>query len=185
MAALAFHHGVRVIQSGENPVLVTLGDTSVIGLLCTAPDATSDWPLNTPVLLTNASQATTLGTTGTAKDAIDSIFDQTSTRVVVVRIDEGEDAAELVANGVGDFAALTGIHAFLEAESLSIPRPRLLLAPGIGAATTISGLAAAAVTAGGTLYDQEPVTATFAHATGTGAEIDVILTADVVTSLVV
>lgn len=185
MAALAFHHGVRVIQSGENPVLVTLGDTSVIGLLCTAPDADAAlFPVNTPVLLTNASQATTLGATGTAKDAIDSIFDQTSTKVVVVRIEEGADAAELVSNAVGDFAALTGIHAFLKAESLGLPRPKLLLAPGIGAATTVSGIASVAVSAGGTDYTSAP-TVTIAHATGTGAEAVAVLTAGVVTSVIV
>lgn len=183
--AVAFHHGARVFQSGENPVLVTLGDTSVIGLLATAPDAdVTAWPLNTPVLITNASQAATLGDTGTAKDALDSIFDQTGTRVIVVRIEPGADAAALIANAVGDFATQTGIHAFLKAESLNLPRPKLLLAPGIGGATTATGIASIAVSAGGTGYTTPP-TVTIAHSAGTGAKATAVLTAGVVTSIIV
>ena len=186
MAAVPFHHGARVFQSGETPVLVTLGDTSVIGLLATAPDADPAlWPLNTPTLITNPSQAATLGDDGTAKDNLDSIFDQVITQVVLVRIDEGADAAALIANAVGDFATLTGIHAFLKAESLGLPRPKLLLAPGIGSATAIDGVASAAVTQGGTGYNQDTVAVTINHATGTGAKARAIVSEGAVTAVVI
>ncbi|KAG5183309.1 phage tail sheath protein [Tribonema minus] len=186
MAAVAFHHGARVFQSGENPVLVSLGDTSVVGLLCTAPDAVAlDWPLDTPVLITNPSQAATLGDAGTAKDALDSIFDQAYTRVVLVRIDEGDDAADLLANAVGNFATLTGVHAFLKAESLGLPRPKLLLAPGIGTATTADGIASIAVTTPGAGYNQGTVAVTINHSAGAGAEAEAVVTAGAITAIVV
>lgn len=186
MAAVAFHHGARVFQSGENPVLVTLGDTSVIGLLATAPDADDDlWPLDTPVLITNPSQAATLGAAGTAMDALDSIFDQVQTRVVLVRIDPGVSAASLIAAAVGNFATLTGIHAFLKAESLGLPRPKLLLAPGIGGATAADGIASIAVTTPGSGYNQNTVAVTVNHSTGVGAVAHAVVTAGAISSIIV
>lgn len=186
MAAVAFHHGARVFQSGETPVLVTLGDTSVVGLLATAPDADAAlWPLDTPTLITNPSQAATLGATGTAKDALDIIFDQGHTLVEVVRIDGGDTNAELLAAAVGDFATLTGVHAFLKAESLSLPRPKLLLAPGIGGATTVDGIASIAVTTAGTGYNQDTVAVAISHSAGTGAVARAVVTEGAITSIIV
>lgn len=178
MAAVAFHHGARVFQSGDEPVLISLGDTSVVGLLATAPEADPDlWPLNTPTLILNPTQAATLGEAGTAKDALDSIYDQVHTRVVLVRIEPGSTTAELTANAVGDFATLTGIHAFLKAESLSLPRPKLLLAPGLASATTIDGIASIAVTTAGSGYSQDTVAVTVGHPTGKGAKARAVVNA--------
>lgn len=186
MASVAFHHGARVFQSGDEPVLVTLGDTSVVGLLATAPDADPDlWPLNTPTLILNPTQAATIGNAGTAKDALDSIFDQVNTRVVLVRIEPGSTPAELTTNAVGDFAALTGIHAFLKAESLNLPRPKLLLAPGLASATTIDGIASIAVTTAGTGYSQDTVTVTISHATGKGAKARAVVDDGKITAIIV
>lgn len=186
MASVAFHHGARVFQSGDEPVLVTLGDTSVVGLLATAPDADEDlWPLDTPTLILNPTQAATIGSAGTAKDALDTIFDQVKTRVVFVRIAEGTTAAELIANALGDFAQLTGIHAFLKAESLSLPRPKLLLAPGIGSATAVDGIASIAVTTAGTGYNQDTVAVTIGHATGVGAKARAVVEGGAITAIVV
>ncbi len=186
MAAVAFHHGARVFQSGEEPVLVTLGDTSVVGLLATAPDADPDlWPLDGLHLITNPTQAATLGNAGTAKDALDSIFDQTVTKVVLKLIEPGASPAELTTNAVGDFAALTGIHAFLKAESLNLPRPKLLLAPGMASATVADGIAAIAVTTAGTGYNQDTVTVTINHATGKGAKARAVVEAGAITAIIV
>ncbi len=48
----SFHHGTRLSESNETPVLVQVAQTAVVGLLGTAPDAdATKFPLNTPVLL--------------------------------------------------------------------------------------------------------------------------------------
>lgn len=177
MAAVAFHHGTRVFQSGENPVLVALGDTSVIGILGSAPDADATaFPLNTPKLITNASQAKALGDAGTLFDNLDTIFDQQNTKVVVVRVDEGADADAFLANAVGDFAALTGIHAFLKAESDGLPKPKILLAPGISTISPADGIASIAVTAAGTGYSEDTVSVTITG-DGAGAEAQAVVAA--------
>jgi Bacteriophage tail sheath protein len=173
--AVPFHHGTRVFQSGEDAVLVTLGDTSVVGILGTADDAVvADWPLNTPVLITNPTQATSLGDAGTLKDNLDTIFDAVQTSVVVVRIDAGADAAELLANAVGDFATMTGIQAFLKAASAGLPKPKLILAPGLSTTSPADGVASVAVTAPGTNYG-DATSLSIAGATGSGAEISPII----------
>lgn len=175
MPAVSFHHGARVFQSGADAVLIPLGDSSVVGLLGTAPDAvTSAWPLDVPILITNPTDAASLGDAGTIKDALDTIFDQGATNVVVVRIEEGADTAALLTNALGDFATLTGIHAFKKALSAGLPKPKLLLAPGISTTSPPDGIASVAVTNAGSGYDQG-TTLTIAGTTGSGAEIAPII----------
>ncbi len=93
------------------------------------------FPLNTPVLVAGSRQeAARLGPTGTLPAAMDSIFDQAGAVVVVVRVEEGEDDAETLANVLGGVNAGTGayegVHAFLAAESALGFQPRILIAPG-------------------------------------------------------
>ena len=78
MADLSYHHGTRLSESNETPVLVQVAQTAVVGLLGTAPDADPvKFPLNTPVLLKGTpTDAVGIGDTGTLKDAIDDVFDQ-------------------------------------------------------------------------------------------------------------
>lgn len=173
--SIPFHHGTRVTQSSEDAVLVQLGDSSVVGILGTAPDAVvADWPFNTPKLITNLTQASTLGATGTLKENLDSVFDQGTTQIVVVRIDEGADAAELLTNAVGDFATQTGIHAFLKATSAGLPKPKLLMAPGLSTLSATDGVASVAVSSAGTGYSEDTVL-TIAGDTGSGAVIKPII----------
>lgn len=93
------------------------------------------FPLNTPVLVAGSrAQAALLGETGTLPAAMDSIFDQIGAVVVVVRVEEGEDDDETLANVVGGVNGTSGdyegVHCFLGANSVVGFQPRILCAPG-------------------------------------------------------
>jgi len=138
--AETFLHGVEVVQIDDGPRPIQTVRSSVIGLIGTAPDADATaFPLNTPVLIAGsrleAAKLDTLGTgLGTLPDAIDAIFDQAGAVVVVVRVDEGVDAAATLTNVIGgvdaETGAYTGVQAFLAAESVVGAAPRILCAPG-------------------------------------------------------
>lgn len=132
MSFLSFHHGTRLQESNETPVLVQIAQTAVVGLMGTAPDADPvKFPINTPVLLTgNPAAAADLGDTGTLKDAVDDVFDQIGAYTIVIRVEEGLDAAETMSNVVGDATQLTGVHALKKAEAQLGIKPRLIAIPG-------------------------------------------------------
>jgi len=132
MSFLSFHHGTRLQESNETPVLVQIAQTAVVGLMGTAPDADPEkFPINTPVLLTgNPAAAADLGDTGTLKDAVDDVFDQIGAYTIVIRVEEGLDAAETMSNLVGDATQLTGVHALKKAEAQLGIKPRLIAIPG-------------------------------------------------------
>lgn len=93
------------------------------------------FPLNTPVLVAGSRrEASRLGASGTLPTAMDSIFDQAGAVVIVVRVEEGANDAETLANVIGGVNATTdefeGVHAFLAAESKVGYAPRILIAPG-------------------------------------------------------
>lgn len=138
-----FLHGVEVLEidSGARPI--TTVRSAVIGIVGTAPQADPlAFPLNTPVLIAGSRrEAAKLNTdatgalpAGTLPAAIDSIFDQAGAVIVVVRVEEGANEAETLANILGGVNATTGqyegLHAFLGAESVVGFQPRILLAPG-------------------------------------------------------
>jgi phage tail sheath protein FI len=135
-----FLHGVEVleVESGTRPISVV--NTSVIGIVGTAPDADPlVFPLNTPVLVagsrTEAAKLDTVGTgLGTLPAALDGIFDQIGAVVIVVRVEEGADEAETLANVIGGVNAtdgtFEGVHALAGAESVVGFAPRILSAPG-------------------------------------------------------
>jgi phage tail sheath protein FI len=136
----SFLHGVEVleVESGTRPISVV--NTSVIGIVGTAPDADPlVFPLNTPVLVagsrTEAAKLDTVGTgLGTLPAALDGIFDQIGAVVIVVRVDVGLDEAETLANVIGGVNAtdgtFEGVHALAGAESVVGFAPRILIAPG-------------------------------------------------------
>jgi phage tail sheath protein FI len=93
------------------------------------------FPLNQPTMVAGSRrEAARLGLVGTLPTAMDAIFDQAGAVVVVVRVEEGADAAETLANVVGGVNGTTddfeGVHAFLGAESKLGVSPRILIAPG-------------------------------------------------------
>ena len=184
MASVSFHHGTRVFQSAETPVLVRTAQTAVIGLIGTAPNADPAlFPLNKPVQILRPQDAVGLGAAGTLMDAIDSIFDQVGCPIVMVRVAEGQDAATTYANLIGSQVAFTGIHAFRRARSDGLYKPKLLLAPGFTQTVPADGVASIAVTNGGSGYDQDTVTVTITG--GTGAEATATVVDGVIASITV
>jgi len=131
-----FLHGVEVVEIDDGLRPIRTIRSSVIGLIGTAPDAdASAFPLDTPVLIVGSRrQAAKLGATGTLPAAIDGIFDQAGAVVVVIRVAQGANEAETLANVIGGVDAETGhyrgVHAFLAAQSVVKVTPRILCAPG-------------------------------------------------------
>lgn len=131
-----FLHGIETVEIDDGIRPIQTVKSSVIGLIGTAPDADAAvFPLNTPVLLSNqprkAASLDTVGDgNGTLKDAIDGIFDQAGSSVIVVRVEEGVDIDATMTNVIGDATTLTGVHAFKAAETDLKVTPRILIAPG-------------------------------------------------------
>ena len=95
------------------------------------------FPLNTPVLVTSSSNAIALaGTGGTIPQALQDIFDQTGAAVVVVNVAVGSDAG--LSEVTGSSTAYTGVWAFLNAQSLTGVRPRILVAPGFSSTLAVA-----------------------------------------------
>ena len=182
--SVPFHHGARVFQSGSDAVLTPLVNTSIGGILGTAPDASeSDFPTDRPFTITTPSQVKALGSAGTLKESLETWFDIGMRQINIVRIDEGADAAALLANAVGSSTALTGISAFLKASSLGLPVSKLITAPGIGTTSVADGVSAVAVTAGGSGYSEATVLTVTGN--GTGAVLKPIISAGVITGVIV
>ena len=132
-------HGVEVIELDQGTRPIKTVTSSVIGVIGTAPGADTDkFPANKPVLIAGkrseaaALIADTSKEEGTLPAALDGIFDQVGAVVVVIRVEEGQDAAATKANVLGSdlSAEYEGIHAFLGAESVLGVTPRILAAPG-------------------------------------------------------
>ena len=137
-----FLHGVEVIEVTSGARAIRTVASSVIGLIGTAPDATSEFPLNTPVLIAgyNPTQIAALGATGTLPAALDGIYDQAGAVVVVVRVAAGNDAAATQTNVIGGVASngtYSGVKVFLGAESIVGVQPRILIAPGFSKTTAV------------------------------------------------
>ena len=98
-----YHHGVRVTEINEGTRTIRTISTGIIGMVCTADDADSDFfPLNKPVLITNVPSAMAkAGRSGTLYESLSAINDQTSPVVVVVRVEEGADEATTTSNVIG------------------------------------------------------------------------------------
>jgi phage tail sheath protein FI len=173
--ATDFLHGVEVVTIDRGPRPIQTVRSAVIGLIGTAPEADSTaFPLDTPVLVNSRANYASIGATGTLKGALDGIFDQFSPFVVVIRVEEGEDEVETIANVLGGVdagtGAFTGIQAFRAAETETGLQPMLLIAPGFTAERP-AGITAVNVTNQGTGYTSAP-TVTFS---GGGTDPDKVL----------
>ena len=178
-----FLHGIEVLDIDSGPRPIQTVRSSVIGLCGTAPNADPlKFPINTPVLIAGsrreAASLDMLGTgEGTLPPAMDSVLDQCGAVVIVVRVEEGTDEAETLANVLGGVNAATGqyegVHAFLGAKSVLGFSPRILAVPGFTHTRVEGGVTAITVTAPGSGYTSVPlVTIT---GTGTGATAHAVL----------
>lgn len=154
---MSYHHGVRVVEVNEGTRTITTPSTSVIGIVCTGPDAdASAFPLNKPVLITNVLAATEkAGTSGTLLPTLQAIASQVNTLVVAVRVTAGETDAETVANLIGTSTATgeyTGIKALLAAQSLLGVKPRIIGVPGLDSLPVATELVATAKKLRGMAY---------------------------------
>lgn len=186
-----FLHGIEIIEQSDGLRPIQTVKSSVIGLVVTAPDADETvFPLNEPVLiLSDPRKAAKLDTTGnglgTAKDAIDAIYDQDGAAVVVVRVADGDDIFETWSNILGDQTAKTGVWALLTSKAKNGYTPKLITVPGYmgqrieGAVTVIN------VVSGGSGYTSPP-TVVITPASGdhgVGAQAEAVVVAGAVTQV--
>lgn len=183
--------GVQHIRDEIESLPPAPAELSAGGIIGTAPAASAMvFPLNTPVYMvsSNLTMRALLGTTGTLPDAVRGISGQltnglAAARLVIVRVEEGVDAAATIANILGNEALGTGIWAFLDAPNDLSVTPRLLCAPGYTSQFHWRGVASIPVTDGGEGYTSAPAVAitggggagATAHAVIAGGEIREII----------
>lgn len=136
-----FLHGVNVIEITSGTRTIRTSKSSVIGIVGTATNADENiFPLNKPVLISGSlKEAAKLGKNGTLFSAVSSIFSQIGATVVVIRVEESNNAdtklkeSETLGNIIGGVDEETGeykgIEAFLSSESIIHVAPRVLIAP--------------------------------------------------------
>lgn len=108
---------------------------SLICIIGTAADATDKYPLDTPVLISVASNAAyaALGTAGTLQKALDDVRDQIGANVVIIRIEHSGTADELTSRMTEKVQLLRGV------ESVVGEKSKVLITPGF---TTIQKIKA-------------------------------------------
>ncbi len=130
--------GIKHIRD-EAEILPVAGiEMSVVGIIGTAPDAdANEFPLNMPIYVTTneAVRLQNLGDTGTIPDAVRGVsdqlgVDQRAARLVIIRIEEGDNVAETLANIIGEEDDKTGIWALLDAPAVHGVTARLIVIPG-------------------------------------------------------
>ncbi|MCP1107502.1 phage tail sheath protein [Serratia nevei] len=143
-----YHHGVRVVEVNDGTRVISTVSTAVVGIVCTGKDADPKlFPLNTPVLITDViAAAGKAGKSGTLAKALSAIGDQCKPVTVVVRVEEGKDAAETTSNIIGgadENGRYTGMKALLTAQAVTGVKPRILGVPGLDSlevATALAGI---------------------------------------------
>lgn len=143
-----YHHGVRVVEINDGTRVISTVSTAVVGMVCTGKDADPKlFPLNTPVLITDVIAAVgKAGKSGTLAKALSAIGDQCKPVTVVVRVEEGKDAAETTSNIIGgadENGRYTGMKALLTAQAVTGVKPRILGVPGLDSlevATALAGI---------------------------------------------
>ena len=142
--------GIVFNRESFDPRPAQPSDLSIIGLVLPSDDADADFfPLNEPVVFDSGDSTwlPRLGSGDLARAVMaidDQLYDlQTSARIVAVRVAQGEDDAETIANIVGSRMVTTaagnvgtGLYALLRSGVQNGVIPRLLGAPGYTWQTT-------------------------------------------------
>lgn len=128
-----YNHGVslHINEHGYTPMPFVA--TSTIGLLATADEADTEmFPLNQAVLVTNIPEAIgKAGASGTLKEALQDIYKEASTAIVVIRVEEGDDEKSTIANVMGDIKddKRTGLEVFELAQQQTGVQPKVFICP--------------------------------------------------------
>lgn len=141
-----YHHGVRVVEINDGTRVISTVSTAIVGMVCTGKDADPKvFPLNTPVLITDViAAAGKAGKSGTLANALAAIGDQCKPVTIVVRVEEGKDAAETTSNIIGgadENGRYTGMKALLTAQAVTGVKPRILGVPGLDTLEVATALA--------------------------------------------
>lgn len=143
-----YHHGSRVFEltDGRRPIRTI--ESGIIGLVATASDAdAAAFPLDTATLITDVRTASgKAGELGTLARTLDAIADQGSPACIIVRVADGEDAAEQNTKIIGGVTGgqYTGLKALLTAKTKFGIRPRIFGVPGLDTLPVATELAAIA-----------------------------------------
>lgn len=146
---MAFKHGITVTEINTGARTLAAVSTAIIGIVATANTADAvAFPLNRAALVTDIESAIGLaGTDGTLAKSLRAIADQARPIVVVVRVEEGEDAAETASNVIGTTTAegmKTGMQVLLSAFAQAGVRPKILGTPGLETLAVTTALAVVA-----------------------------------------
>lgn len=145
---MAFKHGITLTEVSDGARTLTAVSTAIIGLVATASDADADvFPLDRPALILDVESAIgDAGVEGTLARTLRAIADHARPVVVVVRVEEGDDAAETASNVIGTTVngQKTGMQALLAAQAQLGVKPKILGTPGLEtqAVTTALGVVA-------------------------------------------
>lgn len=158
--------GIVINRTSDEPRPIVPSDLSVVGLVLPSQDADNAvFPVNQPIEFNSNDPAylTKIGTGPLAKTIaiINNQLDdfQVAARVVAVRVAQGADDNETMANIIGSQQLGTGLYALLRAGQVLGVIPRLIGAPGYtgkfvrtaGATTVTSAPKTAGNVGGGTL----------------------------------
>lgn len=189
---MALTVGIKHLRDGVETQTVIGADMATFGIIGTAEAANAEsFPLNKAVYMktSDALKRTALGATGTLGQSIAGISAQLSgsarsAKVVVVRVAEGADAAETIANIIGNEANRTGMWAFLDAPGDLGQTPRLIIAPGYTSQTE-NGIEDPVITVPGTGGEDGTFALAFTGGTGSGAAGTFTVTEGAVTAITI
>ena len=175
--SIQYLHGIETIEVDSPAGPVSTVKSNVIGLVGTAPDADPNkFPLNTPVaVFADALKARDLKTNGTLLNAMDAIYGQKATVVVVTRVAEGTSEKETWSNAVGNPTAKTGVWSLLKSRPTLKVTPKILIAPGLTSGRPTDGVVGGVIGgSGGSGYVQASTTVTVSAAPAGGRTATIV-----------
>lgn len=189
---MALEVGIKHLRDGIEPQFISGAIMDVMGVIGTAGGANAEaFPLNTAVYLKSNEKAkvAALGQSGTLAGAIQGMSAQLdgsarAAKIVVVRVAEGANVQETIANIIGNEANGTGIWAFLDApEDLGVT-PRLIIAPGY-TSQSVRGLDDPVIGNAGSAGTNGTFALAFTGGTGSGGAGTFTVTGGAVTSITI